>query len=193
MNFIKTINGEKGDPDYSTGTNFQVLWSHSQDAKANPNMTLSASVNFTTSGYSRSSVSSYYSSSFTENTKSSTVNLSYRFPNSKWQMSTSLNVSQRTQDSTLSVSFPNLNISMGQTNPFKRKKAVGSERWYEKIRMSYQGVFQNSLTAQQDVFFKKSLIKDWRNGFKHNVPVSATFQLFKYLNITPSILSLIHI
>lgn len=187
VNFIKTINGEKGDPDYSTGTNFQVLWSHSQDAKANPNMTLSASVNFTTSGYSRSSVSSYYSSSFTENTKSSTVNLSYRFPNSKWQMSTSLNVSQRTQDSTLSVSFPNLNISMAQTNPFKRKKAVGSERWYEKIRMSYQGVFQNSLTAQQDVFFKKSLIKDWRNGFKHNVPVSATFQLFKYLNITPSI------
>ena len=187
INYLKTINGEKGDPDYSTATNFQILWSHSQDAKANPNMTLSASVNFTTSGYSRSSVNSYYSSAFTENTKSSTVNMTYRFPESKWQLSTSLNVSQRTQDSTLAVSFPNVNVSMSQTYPFKRKKAVGDEKWYEKIRISYSGQLQNSLTAQQDVFFKKSLIKDWRNGMKHNIPISATFNLFKYFNLTPSI------
>lgn len=187
INYLKTINGQKGDPDYSTATNFQILWSHSQDAKANPNMTLSASVNFTTSGYSRSSVNSYYSSAFTENTKSSTVNMTYRFPESKWQLSTSLNVSQRTQDSTLAVSFPNVNVSMSQTYPFKRKKAVGDEKWYEKIRISYSGQLQNSLTAQQDVFFKKSLIKDWRNGMKHNIPISATFNLFKYFNLTPSI------
>lgn len=187
INYLKTINGDKGDPDYSTATNFQILWSHSQDAKANPNMTLSASVNFTTSGYSRSSVNSYYSSAFTENTKSSTVNMTYRFPESKWQLSTSLNVSQRTQDSTLAVSFPNVNVSMSQTYPFKRKKAVGDEKWYEKIRISYSGQLQNSLTAQQDVFFKKSLIKDWRNGMKHNIPISATFNLFKYFNLTPSI------
>lgn len=187
VNYLKTINGEKGDPDYSTATNFQVLWSHAQDAKANPNMTLSASVNFTTSGYSRSSVNAYYSNAFTENTKSSTINLSYRFPQSKWQLSTSLNVSQRTQDSTLAVSFPNLNVSMSQTYPFKRKKPVGDEKWYEKIRMSYSGQLQNSLTAKQDEFFKKSLIKDWRNGMKHNIPISATFNLFKYFNLTPSI------
>lgn len=187
VNYLKTINGEKGDPDYSTATNFQVLWSHTQDAKSNPNMTLSASVNFTTSGYSRSSVNAYYSNAFTENTKSSTINLSYRFPQSKWQLSTSLNLSQRTQDSTLSVSFPNLNVSMSQTYPFKRKKPVGDEKWYEKIRMSYSGQLQNSLTAKQDEFFKKSLIKDWRNGMKHNIPISATFNLFRYFNLTPSI------
>ena len=187
INYLKSIYGEKSDPDYSTSTNFQVIWSHTQDAKANPNMNLSASVNFTTSGYSRNSVNSYYSPSFTENTKSSTVNLSYRFPNSKWSLSTSLNVSQRTQDSTLSVSFPNINITMSQTFPFKRKHAVGAEKWYEKIRMSYSGQFQNSLTAQQNVFFKKSLIKDWRNGMKHSIPISATFPLLTYINVTPSI------
>lgn len=187
INYLKSIYGEKSDPDYSTSTNFQVIWSHTQDAKANPNMNLSASVNFTTSGYSRNSVNSYYSPSFTENTKSSTVNLSYRFPNSKWSLSTSLNVSQRTQDSTLSVSFPNINVTMSQTFPFKRKHAVGAEKWYEKIRMSYSGQFQNSLTAQQNVFFKKSLIKDWRNGMKHSIPISATFPLLTYINVTPSI------
>ncbi|MDE6801686.1 MAG: LPS-assembly protein LptD, partial [Muribaculaceae bacterium] len=94
---------------------------------------------------------------------------------------------QRSQDSTLAVSFPNVTVTMAQIYPFKRKKAMGNERWYEKIRMSYSGQFQNSLTAPQNEFFRKSLIKDWRNGMKHSIPVSATFNLFKYINVTPSV------
>lgn len=187
ISYLKSIYGDKGLPDYSKQTNFQILWSHSQDSKANPSMSLSASVNFTTSGYTRNDLNSYYSNAFTENTKSSTVNMTYRFPNSKWSISASMNVSQRTQDSTISVGFPNLNITMSQVAPFKRKRAVGSEKWYEKIKMSYSGQLQNSLTAKQDEFFKKSLIKDWRNGMRHTVPINATFNIFKYLNLTPSI------
>ena len=187
FSYLTTIYGEKGAPDYSKQNNFQFIWSHSQDSKANPNMSFSASVNFATSGYSRNDLNSYYNSSFTENTKSSTVNMTYRFPGTKWSLSTTANISQRTQDSTLAVSFPNLNVTLSQVAPFKRKKSVGGERWYEKIKLSYSGQFQNSLTTQQNVFFKKSLIKDWRNGMKHSMPVSATFSLFKYINISPSI------
>lgn len=187
ISYLKTIYGEKGEPDYSSQTNFQVLWSHSQDSKANPNMSLSASVNFTTSGYSRNNLNSYYSPSFTENTKSSTVNMTYRIPNSKLSLSTTFNLSQRTQDSTLAVSFPNVTLSLSQVYPFKRKHAAGNEKWYEKIKLSYSGILQNSLTAKQNVFFKKSLIKDWRNGMKHDVPISATFNVMKYFNLTPSV------
>lgn len=187
ISYLKTITGDKGMPDYTKATNFQILWSHSQDAKANPNMSLSASVNFTTSGYTRNDLNSYYSNAFTENTKSSTINMTYRFPNSKWSLSTTASVSQRTQDSTLAVSFPNFTLTMSQLYPFKRKRAVGAEKWYEKIKLSYSGQFNNSLTAKQDEFFHKSLIKDWRNGMKHSVPVSATFNVLKYFNITPSI------
>jgi len=187
ISYLTTIDGDKGTPDYSKQTNFQVLWTHTQDAKANPNLNFSASVNYTTSGYSRNDQSSYYNSSFTENTKSSTINLTYRPPGTKWSISTTASIAQRTQDSTLSVSFPNVTVSLSQIAPFKRKRAIGSERWYEKIKLSYQGQFNNSLTARQNEFFKKSLIKDWRNGMKHTIPVSATFNLFNYLNITPSL------
>ncbi len=187
ISFLNTVTGDKGLPDYAKQHNFQVIWSHSMDQKANPNMSFSASVNFSTSGYTRNDLNSYYSNSFTENTKSSTVNLTYRFPGTKWAASASMNISQRTQDSTLAVSFPNLNVTLGQVAPFKRKKAAGAERWYEKIKLSYTGQFQNSLTAQQDVFFKKSLIKDWRNGIRHSVPVSATFSVLKYINLSPSL------
>ncbi len=187
ISYLTTITGDKGSDDYVKQNNFQVVWSHSQDAKANPNMNLSASVNFATSGYTRNDLNSYYNNSFTENTKSSTVNLTYRFPGTKWSASATANIAQRTQDSTLAVSFPNLTVTMSQTAPFKRKRAVGGERWYEKIKLSYSGQFQNSLTARQDVFFKKSLIRDWRNGIKHYIPVSATFSLLKYINVSPSI------
>lgn len=187
ISFLTTITGDKGTPDYSKMKNFQVIWSHSQDSKANPNMSFSASVNFATSGYSRNDLNSYYNSNFTENTKSSTVNMTYRVPNSKWSISATANIAQRSQDSTLAVSFPNLNITMSQTAPFKRKRSAGGEKWYEKIKLSYSGQFQNSLTSKQDEFFHKSLIKDWKNGMKHSIPVSATFSLFKYINVSPSV------
>lgn len=186
MSFLTTITGDKGSPDYMKQKNFRIAWTHSQDSKANPKMTFSSSVNFATSGYSRNDLNSYYNESFTENTKNSTVNLSYRF-SSKFQMSTTASLAQRTQDSTLSVSFPNFTLSLSQIAPFKRKRTVGAERWYEKIKMSYTGSFQNSLTAKQNEFFKKSLVKDWANGMRHSVPVSATFSLFQYINVSPSI------
>lgn len=187
ISYLRTINGDKEDPDYSVQKNFRVAWTHTQDPKANPNLSFSASVNFATSGYTRNDLNSYYNNSFTENTKSSTVNLTYRPPRSRWSISGTANISQRTQDSTLSVSFPNLTVTMSQHTPFKRKRVVGAERWYEKIKLSYSGQFQNSLTARQDEFFRKSLVKDWRNALKHYIPVSATFSVFKYINISPSI------
>jgi lipopolysaccharide assembly outer membrane protein LptD (OstA) len=187
LSYLTTITGDKGEADYTKMKNFRIQWTHSQNAKANPNMTLSASVNFATSGYSRNNLTDYYSSTFTENTKSSTVNMTYKFPGTKWSLSTTASISQRTADSTLSVSFPNFTLTMSQTAPFKRKRVVGDEKWYEKIKLSYSGRFQNSITAKQDGFFKKSLIKDWRNGMTHSVPISATFNVLKYFNITPSI------
>ncbi len=185
--FLTTVTGDKGDHDYSKAKNFSVVWSHTQDSKANPNMQFSASVNFATSGYSRSNITDYYRNTFTENTKSSTVNWSYNFPNSKWSISATASVSQRSADSTLTVSFPNFTLTMAQVAPFKRKRAVGAERWYEKIKISYSGRFQNTLTAKEKEFFHKSLIKDWRNGMSHLVPINATFNIFKYINVTPSI------
>ncbi len=187
ISYLSTTTGDKGAPDYLKANNFRVAWSHTQDPKANPYLNFSSSVNFTTSGYTRNDLNSYYSNAFTENTKSSTINLTYRPPGSKWSFSTTANIAQRSQDSTLDVSFPNLTVTLAQTAPFKRKLAVGGERWYEKIRISYSGQFQNSLTARQDQFFKKNLIKDWKNGFSHQLPIQATFTAFKYFNITPSL------
>jgi len=72
------------------------------------------------------------------------------------------------------------------TAPFKRKNAIGPERWYEKIKLSYSGNLQNSVTSKESEFLKQNLIRDWRNGMTHQIPVNASFSLLNYINITPS-------
>jgi len=187
--YLETVSSEKNLPDYSKAKNLSVTWSHSQDAKADPYRTFSASVNFQTSGYTRSDLKSYYNpEAFSNNTKSSTVNFTQRFPESPFSLSSSMSVSQRSSDSTLTVSLPNLSVNMSSINPFKRKDPIGGERWYEKIRMSYSGTFTNSISSvKESEFMKKSFVKDWRNGIKHNIPVSATFNVLKYINLTPNL------
>lgn len=122
MGYLVTILGDKGMPDYQKQTNFRLIWSHSQDAKANPNMSFSASVNFTTSGYDRNNLNSYYNAtSFTENTKSSTVNMTYNFPNTPFSISATANITQRSKDSTLNVSFPDFTLNMSRVYPSNEK------------------------------------------------------------------------
>lgn len=186
LSYLKSITGDKGMPDYTETTNFKARWSHSQDAHFNPNMTLSASVDYSTSGYERNNLTSYYSSEMTQSTKQSSINLSYKIPNSNWNFNASTTISQRQQDSTLSVDLPSLTISMSRTYPFKRKVKVGADRWYEKIAMSYSGQVSNSITTKQDKFLHSSLAKDWTNGMNHSIPISASFTILKYINISPS-------
>ena len=188
VNYRWDVTGEKDMPNYNVAKNLSVQWSHTQDSKANPYNNFSASVNFKTSGYNRSNINSYYDvQANAENTTSSSVSYTQCFPDSPWSLSLSMNLTQRTKDSTLYVNLPSLNVSMSRIYPFKRKKALGKQKWYEKISLQYSGSFTNSITCKESEFFKSSFVKDWDNRLKHNLTSSASFMAFKYLSITPSI------
>ena len=188
VNYRWDVTGEKDMPNYNVAKNLSVQWSHTQDSKANPYNNFSASVNFKTSGYNRSNINSYYDvQANAENTTSSSVSYTQRFPDSPWSLSLSMNLTQRTKDSTLYVNLPSLNVNMSRIYPFKRKKALGKQKWYEKISLQYSGSFTNSITCKESEFFKSSFVKDWDNRLKHNLTSSASFMAFKYLSITPSI------
>ncbi len=187
FSYQDTRTGDKGMPDYAKQTSFKVQWSHRQDSKANPFMSLSASVNFATSSYERNNLTSMYNpQSLTQSTRTSSVNWSTSFSSIGMTLSSTANLSQNMRDSTISMTLPDLNISISRFYPFRRKHAAGDERWYEKISMSYTGQFSNSISTKENKLMHSSLIKDWRNGFQHSIPVSANFTLFKYININPS-------
>lgn len=187
LSYMVTKKGEKNMPDYSVTKNFKVVWSHRQDAKANPNQNFSASVNYATSNYERNNLSSMYNPALTsQSIRTSSVSYSRSFPDQKLNLSSSFNISQNMRDSTLALTLPSLNWSVSRIYPFKKKKARGEEKWYEKISFTYTGSLSNSITAKESEILQKNIFKDWRNGVKHSIPVSATFTAFKYINITPS-------
>lgn len=188
FNYLVTKEGEKGLPDYGVGKNFRLLWNHRQDAKAHPNSNFSASVNYATSNYERSSLNSIYNPVYNSQTmRTSSVSYSKTFPEIGLTISTTMNVSQNVQDSIVSLTLPGLSVSLSKKYPFKRKNSVGDQKWYERISLSYSGQMSNSVTSKEDELFEKNLATEWRNGFKHSIPLSATFQLFDFINVTPSI------
>ena len=184
--YIVTKTGEKNMPDYMVTKDFKIAWSHRQDAKASPNSSFSANVNFATSSYDRRNLSSLYNpQQYSNNTKASSVSYSRTFPELGLNISSTFNITQNTRDSSISVTLPDLNVSLNRIYPFKRKKALGEERWYEKISLQYTGRMTNSISTKDNMLFKHSL-REWRNGMQHTIPVSATFTLFKYFNVVPS-------
>lgn len=187
FSYQNTKEGEKNMPDYSVSKSFKLTWSHRQDAKANPTQSFSASVNFATSSYERNNLTSMYNpESYTQSTRTSSVSYSKSFSKVGLTLSGTFNLSQNMRDSSISVTLPTLSISQSRFNPFKRKKAAGQERWYEKIAMSYTGTLANSINTKEDKLFHSSLVKDWRNGMRHQVPISASFSVLNYINVTPS-------
>ena len=187
LSTLTTKLGEKNMPDYSESKDFKIQWTHRQDAKASPNSTFSASVNYATSSYERSNLNSQYNLALSsQSTRTSSVSYSRSFPDIGLTLSSTFNVAQNVRDSSLSVSFPDLNISLSRLYPFKRKKKMGKEQWYEKISLSYSGYLKNSIQSKEDEIMKTNIIKDWKNGMQHRIPISATFNLFKYINLTAS-------
>lgn len=187
FSYQNTKEGEKNMPDYSVSKSFKLTWSHRQDAKANPTQSFSASVNFATSSYERNNLTSMYNpESYTQSTRTSSVSYSKTFSKVGLTLSGTFNLSQNMRDCSISVTLPTLSISQSRFNPFKRKKAAGKERWYEKIAMSYTGTLANSINTKEDKLFHSSLVKDWRNGMRHQVPISASFSVLNYINVTPS-------
>ena len=189
--YLNTVTGEAELKDvvpeaYSVAKDLRINWTHSQDPKANMYRTLSASVNFSTSRNNHHDLSRLYSREASNNTKSSSVNITQRFPDSPWSLSATMNINQVSRDSTIAATLPNISMNMSRIYPFKRKDAVGEDRWYEKISMSYSGEFRNSITTKEDRFLQSNLVRDWTNGMRHNIPISATFTLLDFIQVSPS-------
>ena len=184
FNYSKNILGEKGSPDYINSGSYQIAWTHTQDPKFKPNSSFSASVNFSSSGYTK-----YGSQTLDEylNTQTnSSISYSKSWPGKPYSFSTNIQHSQNSRDSTVSLSFPNAVFNVSRIFPFKRKEAVGKQRWYEKISLSYTGTLSNSVTVKEKDLFGKDMFKQMRNGVNHQIPISTSMNILKYVTVNPN-------
>ena len=177
--------GEKGSSDFFQTKNFGVKWNHTQDAKARPGTSFSASVNF-----SSPSNSKYNSTSVTEalqNQISSSISYSKNW-NGKLNLSINALHNQNSKDSSYSFTLPNVTFSVSRFYPFKQKNRVGKEKFYEKFSLGYSTSFQNKISFKASEFNKPGFFDKFQNGMNHNFQIGLpNFTAFKYINVTPSV------
>jgi hypothetical protein len=183
--YAKNKYGEQGLANYSVGTQYKILWSHSQDAKANPNQTFSASVNVSSSGYDKQNA--YNMNDYLTTTKSSSISYSRNFENTPFNFSMNLRHSQNTKDSTMSLSLPEMTFNMAKVYPFRKKNRSGSVKFYEKFGINYTANFRNSINAKESEILSSSFATDWKNGIRHNLPISFPSFNLGTINFSPGI------
>ena len=186
LNISNDQTGERGTPDFYQSRNFGLKWSHTQDSKAHPGTTFSASVNF-----SSPSNSKYNSRSVTEalqNQASSSISWSHNW-NGKVNLSVSGLHSQNSRDSSYAFTLPNVTLSVSTFYPFKQKVRVGKEKFYEKISFGYNTTLQNKVNFKSSDFQDPmSILGNFQNGMTHNFSIGLpNFSLFKYINVTPGV------
>lgn len=185
VTFSNDQTGEKGSADFFQTRNFGIRWSHSQDAKARPGTSFTASVNF-----SSPSNSKYNSTSVQEalqNQISSSISYSKNW-NGKLNLSINALHSQNSRDSSYSFTLPNVTFSVSRFYPFKQKHRVGKEKWYEKFSLGYNTSLQNRINFKASEFNQPGFFDKFQNGMSHSFQIGLpNFTLLKYINITPGV------
>ena len=186
VNYQNTLQGEKNMSDFTKTTSFKVQWSHRQDQKANPYSSLTASVNFATTSFERNNLNSMYNpQAMTQSIRTSSVGWQTSFSSIGMSLTSTFNLNQNMRDSTIALTLPDLTITIAPFYPFKKKKAAGDPKWYEKISIAYNGQIKNEINTKEDKILHSSLSKDWVNGMSHTIPIKASFTLFNYVTVTP--------
>jgi len=185
LSYAKTINSERELPDFSSQKDFHIYWTHSQDPKANPYRSFNANVSAGSSKFYQNTISSV--NNFLSNTFQSSVAYSRMFPDKPINLGISINHTQNIITKDIRVTAPDVSFNVSRINPFKRKKAIGAQRWYEKIGSSYSMRATNYIQTKDTLLFKEESLKEFRNGIQHNIPVSTSFKLLKYFTMSPSV------
>ena len=148
--------GEQGSPDFDSSGNFGLRWQHSQDSKAHPGTSFSASVNF--SSPKNSKYNSHSVNEALQNQISSSISYAHNW-GGKVNLSINALHSQNSRDSSYAFTLPNISLSVSTFYPFKKKNRVGKEKPWEKISFGYSTSLQNKINFKASEFRKSSELR----------------------------------
>jgi hypothetical protein len=182
--YEKNINSTKGLSDYSEVKNYRALWTHSQDPKANPNLSFNASVNFMSQNYYNNSIYNQNAlyGNVNNNQTSSSISLVKRFNNNPLTVSLNTSASQNISSGQVSMTLPNLSVTMPQIYPFKPKSGP-KRNILHNLYMDYKMNLQNSVTTTTEDMFSSRMFDDSRNGMRNSTSLGTTTTLFSYFQL----------
>ncbi len=180
--FENLLNSERGFPDFSESSVYNIRWSHSQDAKANPSSRFSASVNLGSSRYFQESINQLNTASFLNNTLSSSVSYSKTF---EGEPQVNLNIaathSQNTNTQEINLTLPTVSASVSRIFPFAPKSGIKNGA-LQNINFQYDVNAENRMRTTDSLFFTQKMFEDAQIGARHNIPISTNFKILNYLS-----------
>lgn len=184
FNYANNVSGHKGLEDFSKATNYSVIWSHSQDAKARPGSRFSASVNMSSSGYDKEN--SYVVNDHINSTKQSSISYSKSWAGTPFNFSSSFNQSQNSRSKTVSFNLPRMAFGMSRIYPLKGKSS-GSTKWWQELQVQYSAKLDNRINIADTILFTDQMWDEFNNGFKHDIPITIPLRPFNNFSISPQI------
>ena len=185
LSYGRLLNSEKGFPDYSIQKDFNVKWRHQQDQKANPSLQFSANVEVGSSTYHRNN--SYNANDFLNNTMSSSINLTKNWKESFLNnLTLNLRHSQNTSTKNVNLTLPDISLNSKRVYPFKLIGNSAKIQWYDKIMIKYGMSTKNTISTPASLLFTRSSLSKFRNGMKHNIPISTSIKVLKHFTLNPS-------
>ncbi|MBG6130749.1 lipopolysaccharide assembly outer membrane protein LptD (OstA) [Aquimarina sp. EL_43] len=182
--YENNLRSERGFPDFAKTTTYNIQWTHSQDAKANPNSRFSASVNFGSSDFFQQSTNQLNTGNFLNNQISSNISYAKTFQGDP-QVNVNLAATHNsnTNTGTVNLSLPNMNVSVSRVFPFAPK--VGAKKGIiQNINTQYNFKGENRIQTTDDDLFSSNMFKGAKVGMQHTIPLTTNFKLFKYLSAT---------
>lgn len=185
LNYSNTKVSRPEFPDYSLEKSFFIRWNHSQDAKSHPGTSFTANVNAGSATFYQYNLTN--ATNFLTNTFTSSIAWSKAWTGKPINLSVSLSHSQNNQTRDINLSLPSATFNLARRTPFKRKLAIGEQKWYEKIGVGLTTSFINSISTKDTLLFKKESLEQFRYGIQHSVPISTSFTVAKYFTVSPGI------
>jgi len=183
LSYGRMINSEIDMPDYSIKKDFFIRWNHKQDPKSNPSMLFSANVNAGSSTYHKNN--SYNANDYLSNTFTSSISLNKKWDGTPFNLSTNLRHNQNTNSKKVNLTLPDISFNMNRIFPFKNLGKSPKKHWYDKIGISYAMNTKNEISVADSLLFDKSALSKFRNGMKHNIPISTSIKVLKHFTLSP--------
>lgn len=184
--FENLIQSERGFPEFSRQTIYNLRWSHSQDSKANPNSRFSASVNLGSSQFYRQSVNQVNTANFLNNNLSSSVSYTKVLPgNPQINLAMTATHSQNSQTEQINMTLPTFTGNMSRIFPFEPKSGT-KKGIIQNINLQYDVQAINQYNTTDSLFFRPEMFRDGRLGARHTIPITTNFKVLNYLSASLS-------
>ncbi|MBT8223713.1 MAG: LPS-assembly protein LptD, partial [Eudoraea sp.] len=168
----------------SRGTIYNIQITHSQDAKANPNSRISASVNLGSSQYYRNSLLQQNLPNTQVNNLSSSISYSKTFPAyPSVNLSLTATHNQNTNTDVVDVTLPTLQAAMERVFPFAKRDGI-KKGLIQNINFQYDLNGRNSIRTDSENFGTGEMFKDAKVGARHRIPISTNFKVAKFFSVT---------